>query len=232
MGYSYGTSTETIPEAYLLPESHPIKPFLDYLFSQSRVILNLDTLEEAGFIFDKPRKFTNLIIAKHFLLPGYIFKLYLDAQREHKDKPEHYFWMLRIEGAFQVRQIIENYRLQEWAKVPQKWIYVLPSLQKVPSGYKTKKTILVEEDMQILSQKENEDRWSSAFVSPEHLFSIYLILTHVGLSDCAKPDNMPFSKDGRISFIDTQTYGREVPLEELNSWLSDENQVIWKHFID
>ena len=98
----------TVPQECLLPVTHPIKPTLDFIFSQSRVILNLDTLEQAGFDYSKPRRFTDLIVATHPALPGYIFKLYLDAQRFHKDKPENYFWMLRVQGSGLV-----NNRLQQ-----------------------------------------------------------------------------------------------------------------------
>lgn len=222
-------AAEAIPPAYLLPDAHPIKPFLDALFSSSRVTLNLKTLQEAGFNFSKPRKFTNLIIASHPLLPDYIFKLYLDAQRYHKDKSEAHFWMLRIDGAHKVRQEIESNGLEDLIKVPQKWIYRLPKDPAPSVGYMTKHTILVEENMQLLSAEENEAIWKSSLITPRHLLAVYLILTKVGLADCAKPDNMPFSIDGRIAFIDTQTHGRKVPLNRLSSWLSRENQVIWEH---
>jgi hypothetical protein len=222
---------ESIPEAYLLPNNHPIKPVLDQIFSATRAILNLKTLEKAGFIYSKPRKFTNLIIARHPLLPGYIFKLYLDAQRYHKEKPEEYFWMLRIQGANLVRHEIEANHLQEWVKVPQKWIYTLPKKPKAPKGYLAKESILVEEDMQLLASEDNEVIWKSAYVTPQHLEALYLILKNVGLSDCAKPDNMPFSYDGRVAFIDTQTHGRSVPYDQLAHWLSSENELFWEQLL-
>ena len=224
----HATGKETVPVSYLLPEHHPIKPLLDSLFSSSRVILNLDTLEEAGFVYSKPRKFTNLIVAKHPAIPGYIFKLYLDAQRDHKNKPEHHFWMLRIQGAVRVRFEIEANNLQEWIKVPQKWIYKLPKKPLPSKGYRKKHYILVEEDMQLLSPEDNESLWASSYVTIQHLHAIHLILGNVGLSDCAKPDNMPFSIDGRIAFIDTQTHGRSVSYNHLSSWLSTENQTLWQ----
>lgn len=225
-------SNETVLEACLLPAYHPLKPQLDYLFSSSRVILSLDTLKKAGFEFSDPRKFTNLVIAKHPLIPGYIFKLYLDAQRHHKGKPEHYFWMLRVIGAHLVRHEIEVNHLQELLKVPQKWIYKLPKKPSVPNGYMTKNYILVEEDMQLFSDKDNEMLWKSSFVTQDHLKAVYTVLTNVGLSDCAKPDNIPFSVDGRIAFIDTQTHGNDVRYENLTSSLSPDNQIFWKSIIE
>lgn len=227
-GFLYGT----VPQEYLLPSNHPIKPSLDYLFSQSRALLNLENLEKAGFEYSPPRKFTNLIVAKHPALPGYIFKLYLDAQRFHKDKPEHHFWILRVQGSILVRQQIAAARLDSFLKVPQKWIYKLPSKPAPALGYMRKSYILVEEDMDLVSKEHNEALWSSSFVSKELLNAVYQILTIVGLSDCAKPDNIPFSTDGRIAFIDTQTFGRKVPYKNLEKWLSEENKIYWKVLTD
>lgn len=222
------SANDSVHSAYRLPDHHPIKPFLDKLFSTSRVILNLDSLKKAGFVYSQPRKFTNLVIARHPALPGYIFKIYLDAQRHHKNKPEHHFWMLRVEGALRVRREIEVNNLQEFIKVPQKWIYKLPKRPSPPKGYASKKYILVEEDMNLLSQTENENLWASSLVTAQHLNAVYLVLKKVGLSDCAKPDNIPFSVDGRLAFIDTQTHGGDVPFDDLTSWLSTENQAYWQ----
>lgn len=212
---------------YLLPEQHPIKPILDIIFTSSRVLLNLDNLEKAGFSFSKPRTFTNLIIARHPAIPGYIFKLYLDAQRFHKDKSEKHFWRLRIQGSLKVRQQIERANLHHLIKVPQKWIYKIPKKPTLIEGYMPKTSILVEEDMDLLSKEDNEAIWASPFVTNEHLDAVYLILSQVGLSDCAKPDNIPFSRDGRIAFIDTQTSGESVPYKNLSTWLSEANKNYW-----
>lgn len=223
---------ESIPKAYLLPKNHSIKPFLDRLFSSSRVIHNLDTLKEAGFVYSKPRKVTKLIIATHPELPGYIFKLYLDAQRYCRNKPETFFWRLRVEGAQKVQMAIDAHHLHDYVKVPKKWIYKLPAEPKPPKGYMPKQTILVEEDMQLLSKEDNEKHWQSSEVSFAQLYAVFTVLSEAGLSDCAKPDNIPFSIDGRISFIDTQTHGEKVPYHRLNSWLSPENQDLWKKFYE
>ena len=80
---------------YLVPSDHPIKGVLDVLFTTSRVILNLDTLHKAGFAKTSPNKFTRVIVTAHPAIPGYVFKLYLDAQRDHKNMPESHYWLLR-----------------------------------------------------------------------------------------------------------------------------------------
>jgi hypothetical protein len=216
---------------YLLPKEHPIKPVLDAIFSQSRAIFNLHALKKAGFEETKPRKFTSLLVTKHPLIPGYIFKLYLDAQRPHKNKPEHYFWMLRIQGAAKIREAIAMHSIGHLFKVPKKWIYELPQYPKPPKGYDAKCCILVEEDMEILSYEENKNAWKSTLVTEELLFYLHIILQQVGLSDCTKPDNIPFSYDGRIAFIDTQSFDEKVSFSRLSPFLSASNKAYWEMLI-
>ena len=58
------------------------------------------------------------------------------------------------------------------------------------------------------------------------------ILETVGLHDCAKPHNAPFSKDGRIAFIDTQSYHEwSVNFKALTPYLSPANKAYWKMLI-
>jgi hypothetical protein len=228
---SYSKEIQKIVAPYLMPDNHPIKPMLDVFFGSSRVIFNLDTLADAGFTKTKPRKFTNLIVTKHSAFPGYVFKLYLDTQRYHKGLPEHEHWILRIRGAQKIRKEITSYSLEALFKVPQKWIYALPKHPTPPQGYLTKHYILIEEDMDILSDHDNKARWASDYVTTIHLYYLFHILKTVGLSDCVKPDNIPFSNDGRIAFIDTQAFNEKVDYKNLCDFLSASNQTYWKSLI-
>lgn len=225
------TRAELTP--YLLPDNHPAKPVLDTLFSDSRVILNLNTLKQAGFTKSKPREFTHLVVTTHPALPGYIFKLYLDSQRFHSGLPEYHFWKLRIDGANLIRQAIIDRSLSVLMKVPQKWIYLLPDDPAPSNDYYPKYTILIEEDMDLVSSSDNYDHWKSSLITPDFLATLYHFLKDLGLEDCAKPDNIPFSHDGSIAFIDTQTYGvKKVCFNKLTKYLSEENQEVWKALMD
>ncbi len=216
-------------QPYLMPSDHPIKWALDELFSAERVTLNQKTLIEAGFTHSTPRHFTKLIVTKHTAFPGYIFKLYLDSQRPHKNFSEDYFWVLRLEGAEKIRHEIAVRGLEHLFKLPKKWIYALPKRPLPDEGYYTKYYILVEEEMDLCSSQENKALWKSLFVTPELLDPLYLLLKKLGLRDCAKPDNIPFSKDGRIAFIDTETHGKKkVPYSRLTPYLSEDNQAYWE----
>lgn len=215
-------------QPYVLPDDHPLKRSLDKLFSKTRVTFNRKSIKEAGFLNNEPREFTSLIVTSHPSFPGYIFKLYLDIQRFQHRRSEATFWVSRIEGAAKIRETIARYKLEDFVKVPQKWIYVIPSHCKAPEGYYQRYTILVEEDMGLVSSKDNISLWSNDGLSCSTLDAVYVVLSEVGLADCAKIENIPFSKDGKIAFIDTQTHGKPVPYKRLNGLLSPEKRNYWK----
>lgn len=217
---------------YLMEENHPAKALLDTIFTSSRAILNLEALEKAGFDKSSPRKFTKLIVTRHPALPGYIFKLYLDAQRFHKDVPEYVLWARRVKGAEKIQSYIAAQELEDQFKVPKKWIYLLPEFPKPPNDYYPKSSILVEEDMLLLSDKANKALWASSHVQEGFLKKLYKIIKKIGLQDAAKPDNIPFSLDGRIAFVDTETSGsKDVAFENLLPHLSKPNKRIWRELI-
>lgn len=217
---------------FLLPEDHPVKPALDNIFSSSRVTLSVKTMQKAGFQNPIPRKWTHLVVTKHPKVPGYIFKIYLDAQRYFGGKKEYDFWIMRIEGRNAVLNEIEKNGFQETFKTPKKWIYLLPELPAPPGEFLRKDFILVEEDMEIFEKKENEALWTSSLVTEEKLLQLYTILENLGLHDCAKPDNAPFSRDGKIAFIDTQTlYYWPVSYKKMTPFLSKELQPYWNQLV-
>jgi len=217
---------------YLLPQTHPLHEQLEKIFTSSRVILNLKTLKKAGFTKCKPRKFTRLLVTTHPNTPGYIYKLYLDAQKYYKKLPEYEYWLMRVKGANLILKEIRELGLEEYFKVPKKWIYQLPHSPSPPSEFLRKDFILVEEDMGLYNEKENAKMWKSDKVSREILDGLYTILKNIGLHDCVKIDNIPFSKDGKIAFVDTQTY-HEWPVQYKNliQSLSPDNQEYWKSLI-
>ena len=213
---------------YLIPEDHPIKERLDAFFGRKRVSFHENSLKEAGFSNYTPREFTRLIVAKHPEFPGYIFKIYLDVQRYYHSRPEWYFWVMRVRGANLIRKEVEEKGWQHLFKVPQKWIYVLPSSPKAKKGYLAKETILVEEDMELLDRSENKAAWKSERVNRNFLVSLYHILHKFELLDCAKIDNIPFAQDGRVAFVDTQTfYAGYVEWDSLNRHLNRESRAFW-----
>jgi len=217
---------------HLLPENHPIKKKLDKIFSKDRVVLNKNSMKKAGFTTATPQKVTRLIVTKHPQLEGYVIKTYLDAQKAHKNKSEEHFWLMRIKGANAIRDLISDKEWEANFKVPKKWIYPLPKNPSPPSSFQRINFILVEEDMNILGNKENKRNWGSDVITQNLLKDLITILDTLGLKDCAKPDNIPFSHDGKIAFVDTQTHHEwPVNYKKLTEYLSPSMKNYWKQGI-
>ncbi len=222
-------TTWTIVKPYLLPEQLPLKAKLDALFSASRVTLSLDSMKKAGFINPKPREWTRLIVTKHPDFPGYIFKIYLDAQRYHKNKPEYIQWIQRIKGVAAIQKEIDKRGWQNDFKTPKKWIYQLPDEPSPPKQFVRKNFILVEEDMDILDHDSNYSAWS--VIPLELLNKLYVLLETVGLHD-SKPDNIPYSQDGKLAFIDTQQINTwPVAYKKITPFFSGDLLSYWKELI-
>ncbi|MBA3815500.1 MAG: hypothetical protein H0X29_03080 [Parachlamydiaceae bacterium] len=212
-----------------LPNKHPVKQKLDKIFSESRASLNLANLTKAGFEKNKPRKVTKIIVTSHSLMPGFLFKLYLDTQCEIPECSELEFFIRRIEGANIIRKIITEHRLDSYFCVPKKWIYKIPCQNLPPLDCIQRKYLLVVEDMDIYSKNENKIMWQSKRVTHALLDNLYLILWKSSLSDGAKISNIPFTSEGRIAFIDTQNYGYPVVnYNRLTPYISKKNQLYWE----
>ena len=214
---------------YLLPDSHPMKPALDRIFSADRVTLSIKTMKKAGFVNPSPRKWTHLVVTTHPEVPGVIFKLFLDVQRYYKGKAEHVHWLERIRGAQALQAELATRGWNHLFKVPRKWIYPLPEEPSPPRAFIRKDFILVEEDMDIFDSATNYEKWKSEWVTTAKLDAVYTLLKQYGLHDCAKPDNIPFSRDGKIAFVDTQTlYQWPVLYKKLTPYLAPPMQAYWK----
>lgn len=219
-------------QPYLMPNDHPAKERLDQIFSTSRAFCDQKSMEAAGFDPAEPQHCTQIIVTRHPLLKGYVIKAYLDEQPYRKDRPEYIYWIWRATGAQLIRQAIADHNYDHLFKVPQKWIYLLPDEPSPPPGYLRKMFILVEEDMDIFNDKTNEKLWRSPFVTKERLKALYTIVTELGLFDCAKPSNCPFSKDGRNAFVDTQSYYKShVRYSKLTPYLSSPMKSYWRKLI-
>lgn len=213
---------------HFFPCDHELKSKLDNIFKK-RVLLNIKTMKKAGFINTEPQKFTRLIVTKHPDLPNMIIKTYLDTQKAKGNKPEHYYWMKRIKGALKIKKFIQEKGWEDDFKVPKKWIYPLPEQPAPPASYQRINFILIEEDMNLLSNEENEASWGSEKVDGELLIKLHSIIDTLGLADCCKPDNIPFSIDGKISFIDTQTHKQwPISYKKLLPFLPDALRKQWK----
>lgn len=219
--------------SYLLPEEHPAKRVLDELLAQDNglTFYDISTMTQRGFDFAVPQPKTGIIVTRHPLLPGLVIKAYLDTQEYYDGKSEKYYWLKRVEGANLIRDAIKKYHYEHLLKVPRKWIYKLPEAPEtdLPPNCYRKRYILVEDDMNILSESENLARWSSPHATKELLAAMHRIITEYRFRDLAKPANCPFCHDGRVAFVDTQSfYKKTVGYYKLTPYLTKEMQKYWK----
>lgn len=218
---------------FLVPEDSELKEKLDAIFEDNRPTLSENSMEKAGFTSGKPREFSRVVVTKHSSLPGYVFKIYLDKDKYKPDERAQFFLIKRVYAAEAIRNKIEENNLQAYLKVPKKWIYLLPESKKPSKKYSYKSFILVEEDMNILDKKANKRAWKSSKVTEQALVGLYDIVRDIGLADCIKIDNIPFSEDGKIAFIDTEAYGYEdVKFKRLKKSLPHKLRSFWRKLID
>lgn len=211
---------------FFLPIDHPIKPELDQIFNESRATQSIRSLKDAGFkLVVKPRQ-NHTLVVKHSKLKGYLIKLFTD------DTPialEWTYWKKRILGAHYIREAIIRNQAQHIFKVPQKWIYPLPHFGNLTEGSIRKYFVLVVEDMRLLKREKNSFFWRSVAITPQHLQVLHAILQQEGLIDSIYPSNIPFSRDRKIAFIDTEHWHHwPVPFFKLAPFLSFKMSQVWE----
>ena len=200
-------------QSYLLPFDHPVRQKLDAIFHKTRATTSIKTFSKAGFQYLPLRKWDNIIVAFHPKLKGYVVKVYLDDQIGISNQ----LLMQRIDGANSIKDAIKAFKAEKLCKAPNKWIYPLPEYPEAVSGLHEKFFILVEEDLQLVSASSNFKKWKSKVTKPQ-IKAVFNILQTVGLTDSVYITNIPFSKDGKIAFIDTEHH-HKWPIK-FHRWMS------------
>lgn len=218
-------SVDEIIAPYLLPDNHSIKKKLDTIFNKAGILTNRQTMIRKGFSISEARSSTNLYFATHIELKGYIIKVFLDEQ---KGVQEWQNWIARITGANIIRDAIEKNKFQNYFKAPKKWIYKYRFA--APEG---KQYILVVEDMNLVSYEKNVSYWKSLkHIHYDKLKALYTLVENEGLYDSIFIDNIPFSKDKKIAFVDTEHYHKwPVKLHRIEKYLHPINKKHWSELI-
>ena len=203
---------------YWLPDDHPLKGWVDVLFSQVGVTDSVDTLKETGFEILGAVPF-HPIIAKHPSAKGYIFKIYPDSIKHTRDGISSAEWLLRrCKVADKIRKMIRE-RGIHFFSVPDKWLYALPSA-------KHHSLILVATDMEIEDEEVSKIAWKTE-VTPRHLQELYSILS-TGYGSIDLPINIPYTKKGCFAFIDTENLKRKLNLRQVKKYFSKEMANCWE----
>ncbi len=224
--------TRIIP--YLMPLDHPAKEPLDWIFSQTRVLENEKSLLDAGFqVIAGPQPYSFAIIAKHPLIPGYVFKLYLDTEtRCRKDIPNWVWLTQRCAGARGIKKVIKRNHIRLFT-VPDKWLYVVPAYT-MPTGPSPQHVILVATDMEPENEEVSREMWKTK-ITRKHLDELYLILKsgYGGYGVLSIPCNVPYTKQGNFAFTDTEDPRTPFKLKgRVKKFLSNEMRRYWDSLVN
>lgn len=222
---------------YILPTDHWLQEALDGIFTQFDAQKDEETFHDAGFVKICKRS-SDMIVAKHSQIPGYIIKIYL-----REDKPEQSWkWMSnRCEGAENVRNLITRKNLKHFI-VPDKWIYRLAGfdecdlIDQLPDSIESKgrKSSLVKQTspaclvatmMNIVSYDGSRHAWKEK-ITHSHLRELYCILSH-GFASTYIHQNIPYTKEGKFACLDTEIPFRHHKYSKINHYLNSEMRVYW-----
>jgi hypothetical protein len=213
---------------HLLPPTHPARTVLEHLFSCSRVIRNESTFHEAGFVTHVQKLRSLMRVAIHPALPEYIFKVFLVDERQcEREKPRGWkSFHIRCIGAERIRRIIQERRVQHF-QVPRKWLFY--PAHDPSCSVDDQPMILVAEYEDLVSRQCNEHAWFSG-LTESHLDELYTII------DCAggasyRPDNIPLTKKGTFSFIDTEHSCERPDYDSIVPYLSPRMRRYWTTLI-
>lgn len=212
---------------YLIPSDHPVKQSLDEIFSDSHILSDIDHMKNAGFEILLYHRDKKIAITKHPKLKDYVIKVFLDSST-HSEWPS---LIHRAYGARTIQKILDEHQFNHLLKVPQKWIYQRKNLPGVHEGVSPKNFILIAEDMNIASEKISKMAYQKV-ITPAYLNALFITIKEGGLSD-SHINNIPFSFDQRIAFIDTEyTNTWPVHFEWLTKYFSPAMQKHWEKLIE
>jgi len=208
---------------HLLQSNHPMKSALDSIFpSHHHVLRNIENFTDAGFVMMYKQPLSHIVVARHSFLNGYLVKAYLDSDGKTKNTDPGWKWLVRrCQGAENIRKLIRRKNLQFFT-VPDKWIYVTDHGAYNPAK---QSIILLVTDMRLTSKEESRQAWMS-LVTKQHLEELYCIFSH-GYSSCWLVENIPYTKDGNFSCIDTEYPKRTLDYARARKYFNEEMKQYW-----
>lgn len=215
-------------EPHLLPLDHPMHASLEEIFKKSRAIRDEEAFAQAGFKTLFVQKDSLIRVAQHDSLPGYLLKIYLDNEKGKVDgRPGWLSLTNRCIGAANIRSLIQRKNFRHFV-VPDKFIYPLPP--NPPPKKRFQQVILIVTDMNIYNREESEVFWKTV-PTKAHIDELYSITSH-GYGSIVIAKNIPYTKSGKFSCIDTEKPIKKVPrYDKIKSYLSPEMQVYWDKLV-
>lgn len=219
---------------YFLPENHPVRPKLDRIFGAKRVTQTPQDFKDAGFLRNRVGRFSRIMASSHPQLQGYFVKAFSDMELGIKGPKADWVKLThRIEGAKSIKACIYKYGLQNKFKVPKKWLYPLPADPSPPKTAKflRKNFVLIAEDCRIYDHEKN-NRMYKKEMTTDIMDALYIIISECGLADSLYAFNVPFCKDGKLAFIDTEYHHKwPVNYKKFGKYFSSEMNTYWDKLI-
>ena len=212
---------------YLLPETHPTKPILDSIFTSSDVIKNDTTLINAGFkiLFSQKKSFIRVV--SHPLLEGYLLKLYPNSERRIEKGPAGWKRLtVRCIVAEKIKRIIKEKKVHTFV-VADKWLYPLP----VPKHRNSKQQpiVLIVKNMNIFGRRESNIAWKTK-ASWSTIKGLYQIFSR-GYGSAFLSGNLPYTKDHKFAFIDTEYDKRKISMRNARRRFSPKMRKYWNSLL-
>lgn len=184
----------------LLPEDHPLQNKLKKLFDNPSIFELPEHLRLAGFtICNRIRR--GLMVISHPNIKNYLIKKF---QNETPRKAQLRNYLRRINGARTLRQFIQLNNLQHIV-VPKKWLYLLPESFSDPETQE-RTYILIVERMDICSGgKDVNGEVAKRYynIDTDVLRELCVVVYYFRGLDSGL-QNMPFTYQNKIAFIDTE----------------------------
>jgi len=168
---------------------------LDRLFRKKAVFNSSDEMRDAGFNVMRESVHEKVIVARHRSAPGFLFKKFLRTVSLTREEQLAAYEM-RVNGANALKAHLEALQIKKII-VPRKWLCELPT--RFNSGSLPEHIIIVD-CCDILDREDAERRYRSIDKDQlRDLCTIFFTFSRVDFT--AK--NAPFTRDGKIAFIDT-----------------------------
>lgn len=223
------TTMQKMMAPHLLPLDHPAKPMLDLVFSKPKVLRNEESIRNAGFSIITIQPKSAMIVARHPLVPGFIFKMYRDLEPTGRNNiPGWECLTQRCANAKKVKKTLEKNHLRYFS-VPDKWLYILP-LNSHHIRKNQQPVVLIATDMEIETEENTRIAWKTA-ITHRHLDELYVILK-AGYGSSYLINNMPYTKHETFAIIDIEKPKRTFDLKRVEKYFSDDMQRYWRHLID
>jgi hypothetical protein len=192
------------------------------LFQDPHMFDSADNWRKAGFAVEGKGTQSDIMVASHPSVKGYLFKKY-SKKISLKDQLKNY--LARIHGADAVRTFIEAHQFTRLT-VPRKYLVDLP-----PAFTHKKKPafILAVDRMDLLPSEESKKLYST--LDHEGLRQLCETLrAYQGLDSGVR--NLPFTRTGKIAFIDTERWDekKKKHLHRIREYLTPDQRTIAESF--